>query len=90
MFAIFLYRVTVSCVLAYARLQVRDIWAEEQHRANRNTNSPEQFIETAQYNQAALIHFPYLLTHFQGHGGAWADPREGRTTPWKVYLYTPG
>lgn len=33
-------------------------------RVNRNNNSPEQFIETVQYNQAALIHFLYQLTHF--------------------------
>lgn len=58
--------------------QVRDVRAQQQCGANRNNNSPEQFIETVQHKQAALIHFPLPLTRFQGRRGAWADPTEGR------------
>lgn len=61
-----------------AWMQVRNIRAQQRCRANRSNNSPEQFIETVQYSQAALIHFPYQLTHFQGHWGALANPTDGR------------
>lgn len=61
----------------WAQMQVKNIRAKQRHRVNRNNNIPEQYIETVQ--AATLIPFPYPFTHFQGHRGAFANSREGRT-----------
>lgn len=69
-------------------MQVRDIRAEPRHTVNGGNNSPEQNTETV---QAALVLFPYLHAHFQGHTGARADPTgRGRETPQTGCLSTAG